>query len=193
MKKELAGLQPAHYSYHGRHVPLNVALDSPWNFSNMPDEICIPCSTTKNAAVNRINCCSMVDVIDNVVNESMDETIDSIFGMQETETVIFGELQPDDSSVEDLLSIDDSIIVKCSKIPMKMTSKITMKMTIKTVMEYTYGALNEFRNKIISFPELKNHIEENFLCKNVFFIRNNLLFLLVHCQYNNRLMVLPLV
>jgi len=86
-----------------------MSLDSPWNFPNMPDEIYIHGSSTEVNAVNGINYCNMVDVVDNVVNESIDETIDSVSGIQETETAIF---VPDDCSVEDLLSINDSTIVQ---------------------------------------------------------------------------------
>jgi len=32
-------------------------------------------------------------------------------------------------------------------------------------LEYTYNSLNELGNKIISFSELKSHIEDNFVCQ----------------------------
>jgi len=111
MKKELASLQPVHYSY-GRCVPINIALDSPWKFPNMPDEICIPCGKTENAVVSGSNCCDMVDVIDNIANVSMDETLDSASLIHDKETAIFSVLPHDDSSVEDLLSIDDDSVVQ---------------------------------------------------------------------------------
>ena len=43
-------------------------------------------------------------------------------------------------------------------------------------LEYTYSALNELGNKIISFPELKSCVEENFVCKKVFLIWDHLPF-----------------
>jgi len=36
------------------------------------------------------NCCNMVNIIDNIANELMDETIDSVSVIQENETAIFG-------------------------------------------------------------------------------------------------------
>jgi len=39
-------------------------------------------------------------------------------------------------------------------------------------VEYNYQTLNELGNKIISFPELKSHIEENFVCKKCLFEMN---------------------
>ena len=81
-------LQPVHYSY-GRHLPINDALDRPWKFPNMPDEISIPCGNTGNAIADGSHCCDMVDVIDNIANVSMDETLDSASLIHDKETSIF--------------------------------------------------------------------------------------------------------
>jgi len=89
MKKELAGLQPADYSY-GRCIPMNDVLVSPWNFSNTPDEICIPCGNTEVGSIDVSNCHHMVDTIDDVSNVTMDETLESASLMHDKDMAIFG-------------------------------------------------------------------------------------------------------
>jgi len=47
MKKELAGLQPANYSY-GRRIPKEDVAENNWNFPEIPNDICAPCCSAEN-------------------------------------------------------------------------------------------------------------------------------------------------
>jgi len=117
---------------------MNVALDSPWNFPNIPDEIGIPCSNTGFAAFDESNCGDMVNIIDYVANESMDEIMDSVSVIQENETAILGALPYNDSSVKDLLSIDNSSVVQMQKDSNKDNEQYqNVYNNEKTKLEYT--------------------------------------------------------
>ncbi len=106
MKKKLAGLQPANYSY-GRHIPMNDAFNSHWNFPKIPNDICIPCGDAGNGIIDECNCCIVDNVVDNIANVSFDDSLDTALEIDDKETAIFNALPQDDSSVEDILSIDN--------------------------------------------------------------------------------------
>jgi len=75
-------------------------------------------------------------------------------------------LPQDDSSVEDLLSINnDSVVETTQNSHCDNNQNDTEKDNESPNLEYTYNSLNELGNKIISFPELKSQIEDNFVCQ----------------------------
>jgi len=164
IKKELAGLQPANYSY-GRRIPKEVITDDNWKFPELPNVICAPCNSAENV-IDECNC-SVVDNVDNdILNVSIDQSLDTTFAIDDNETAIFNALPQDDSSVEDLLSIDDDSIVETPPIQNCDGKQTVIEENLEMKdMEYKYQTLNELGNKIISFPELKSRIEENFVWK----------------------------
>jgi len=106
----------------------------------------------------------------------MDETLDSASLMHDKETAIFGVLPNDDSSsIEDSLSIDDDSVMQMEQNCTKEDELNGRKNDIETIEQnYTYAVCNELGNKIISFPELKNWVEMNFVCKKcIFHIRQS--------------------
>ena len=111
MKKELAGLQPANYSY-GKCIPMKDSSDSNWNFPEIPNAFCIPCGNAGNGNINKCNCSIVDNAVDNIVNISMDESLDIASVTDHKETAIFNVLPHDDSSVEDLLSVDNNSVVE---------------------------------------------------------------------------------
>jgi len=167
-EKELAGLQPANYS-HGRRIPMHDSTDRNWNFPEILKDICISCGNAGNANIDECNCTIIDDVVDNIVNNSMDESFDTASVSDDKKTAIFNALQQDDSSVEDLLSIDNDSVVETPQNPhCDNNQNDTEKDNESPNLEYTYNSLNELGNKIISFPELKSCIEDNFVCKKCF-------------------------
>jgi len=169
MKKELAGLQSVNYSY-GKHIPIKVSSDSYWNFPEIPNNICIPCGNAGNGNIDECNCTIVDDVVDNTVNISMDESLDIASVTDHRETASFNILPLDDSSVEDLLSMDNNSVVETQQNLNDDKEQNESKNYIENPdQEYTYSALNELGNKIISFPELKSQVEENFVCKKCLF------------------------
>jgi len=168
MKTEMAGLQPANYSY-GRCIPMKDASDSNWNFPEIPNDICIPCGNAGNGNIDECNCC-IVNNVDNIINVSIDESLDSTASViDDKETAIFNALSQDDSSVEDLLSLDDDSVVETQQNLNHDKEQNETKNIENQDLEYTYRVLNELGNKIISFPELKSQIEETFVCKKCIF------------------------
>jgi len=170
MKKELAGLQPANYSY-GRHIPMQDSSDRNWNFPEIPKDICISCGNAGNGNIDECNCSIIDDVVDNIVNVSMDESFDTASVSDDKETAIFNALPQDDSSVEDLLSLDDDSVVETQQNLNNDKEQNETKNNIENpdLEYYTYSTLNELGNKIISFPELKSQVEEKFVCKKCIF------------------------
>jgi len=74
------------------------------------------------------------------------------------------ELSRDSSS-----SINDDSVVETPQNPhCDNNQNDTEKDNESPNLEYTYNSLNELGNKIISFPELKSCIEDNFVCKKCF-------------------------
>jgi len=80
------------------------------------------------------------------------------------ETAIFNVLPQDDSSVEDLLSMDNNSVVETQHNLNEDKEQNESKNDENPDQEYTYSVLNELGNKIISFPELKSRVEDNFVC-----------------------------
>ena len=110
MKKELVGLQPANYSY-GRRIPKEITSNDNWKFPELPNVICTPCCNAGNV-IDKCNCSAVDNVVDDILNVSIDQSLDTTFSIDDNETAIFNILPQDDSSVEDLLSIDDESIAE---------------------------------------------------------------------------------
>jgi len=110
MKKELAGLQPANYSY-GRHIPKEILSNNDWKFPELPKDICTPCSDAGNV-MEKCNCPAVDNVVDDILNVSIDQSLDTTISIDDNEISIFNVSPNDDSSVEDLLFIDDESIVE---------------------------------------------------------------------------------
>jgi len=151
MKKELAGLQPANYSY-GRHIPMHDSTDRNWNFPEIPKDICISCGNAGNANIDECNCTIIDNVVDNIVNNSMDKSFDIASISDDKETAIFNVLLQDDSSVEDLLSIDNDSVVETPQNPhCDDNQNDTEKDNESSNLEYTYNSFNELGNIKIHF------------------------------------------
>jgi len=143
--------------------------DSNWNFPEIPENICVPCGTAEYVIINDCNCSIVDNVVDDIVNVPIDDSLDTAMAIDDNETAISNALPQDDSSVEDLLSIDnDSVVETPQNLHCNDKQNDTEKDNESPNLEYTYNSLNELGNKIISFPELKSHIEENFVCKKCF-------------------------
>jgi len=104
----------ANYSY-GRRIPKEDVAEKNWNFPEIPNNICAPCSSAEND-INECNCSIINDVVDDIINVSIDQSLDTTFAIDDNETAIFNALPQDDSSVEDLLSIDDDSVVETPQI-----------------------------------------------------------------------------
>jgi len=147
MKKELAGLQPANYSY-GRRIAKDDVAENNWNFPEIPNNICAPCCSTEND-INESDCSIINDEVDDIINVSIDQSLDTTFAIDDNEMAIFNALPQDDNSVEDLLSIDDDSVAETPQIQhCDGKQNDTEENHESNNVEYNYNSLNELGNKL---------------------------------------------
>ena len=142
MKKELVGLQPANYSY-GRRIAKDDAAENNWNFPEIPNDICAPCCSAEND-INECDCSIINNEVNTIINVSIDQSLDTSFAIDDNETAIFNALPQDDSSVEDLLSIDNDSVAETPQILHCDGKQNDTEENLEgNNVEYNYNSLNE--------------------------------------------------